>query len=102
MLPQFVRVWGAVAHEKARGTLVRALTVKLGFNKPDWYRYWRWLDSLLHGNFGFSYQQNQTVAALLVTALPKTLLLLGRQRTADPVPAHRCWPTSCRPSSIRG
>src|ERR1700733_3398508 len=33
MLPQFVRVWRAVAHEKARGTLARALTIKLGFNK---------------------------------------------------------------------
>jgi peptide/nickel transport system permease protein len=31
----------------------------------------------LHGNLGFSYQQNQPVSALLATALPKTLLLLG-------------------------
>ena len=57
--------------------LVKALTHQLGFDKPIWYQYWHWLDSLLHGNLGFSYQQNQTVASLLTQALPKTLLLLG-------------------------
>lgn len=57
--------------------LVRELTIQLGFNKPVWYQYWHWLDNLLHGNLGFSYQENQTVASLLDQALPKTLLLVG-------------------------
>jgi peptide/nickel transport system permease protein len=57
--------------------LVRALTIQLGFNKPDWYQYWTWLDRLLHGNLGFSYIQNQTVSSLLGRALPKTMVLLG-------------------------
>jgi peptide/nickel transport system permease protein len=57
--------------------LVNQLTRELGFNKPIWYQYWHWLDQLLHGNLGFSFQENQTVASLLAQALPKTLLLLG-------------------------
>jgi peptide/nickel transport system permease protein len=57
--------------------LVKSLTHRLGFDKPFWYQYWHWLDQLLHGNFGFSYNLNQSVGSLLATALPKTLLLLG-------------------------
>ncbi len=57
--------------------LVQALTVQLGFNKPIWYQYWHWLDQLLHGNLGFSYYYNQSVASLLAQRLPKTLLLVG-------------------------
>jgi peptide/nickel transport system permease protein len=57
--------------------LVIALTKQLGFDKPIWYQYWHWLTQLLQGNFGFSYQQNQTVSSLLGQRLPKTLLLLG-------------------------
>ncbi|HEY1917438.1 MAG TPA: ABC transporter permease [Streptosporangiaceae bacterium] len=57
--------------------LVRRLTIELGYNQPDWYQYWRWVDSLLHGNLGFSYQENQPVSGLLGQALPKTFLLLG-------------------------
>ena len=57
--------------------LVRQLTIQLGFNKPVWYQYWHWLDGILHGNFGFSYLQNQSVSALIGNRLPKTLLLLS-------------------------
>jgi peptide/nickel transport system permease protein len=57
--------------------LVQALTVQLGFNKPIWYQYWHWLEQLLHGNLGFSYYENQSVASLLAQRLPKTLLLVG-------------------------
>ena len=57
--------------------LVQALTAQLGLDKPIWYQYWSWLDGFLHGNFGFSYVQNQLVASLLGQRLPRTLLLLG-------------------------
>jgi peptide/nickel transport system permease protein len=67
-------ILGQRANEPA---LVAALTKQLGFNQPVWYQYWHWLDDLLHGNFGFSYQQNQTVSSLLGQRLGKTLLLLG-------------------------
>jgi peptide/nickel transport system permease protein len=68
----------AILGQRASDTaLVNALTHKLGLDKPIWYQYWHWLDGLLHGNFGFSYAQNQTVSSLLGQRLPKTLLLLG-------------------------
>ncbi|MGD0555386.1 MAG: ABC transporter permease [Streptosporangiaceae bacterium] len=57
--------------------LVNALTKQLGFDRPIWVQYWTWLDGLLHGNFGFSYQQNEPVSTLLGQRLPKTLLLVG-------------------------
>jgi len=68
----------AILGQRAGDTaLYKALTIKLGFNKPVWYQYWHWLDGLLHGNFGFSYLQNQPVASLIGDRLPKTLLLMG-------------------------
>ena len=68
----------AILGQRASDTaLVNALTHQLGLDKPIWYQYWHWLDGLLHGNFGFSYAQNQTVSSLLGQRLPKTLLLLG-------------------------
>jgi peptide/nickel transport system permease protein len=57
--------------------LVAALTKQLGLDKPIWEQYWNWLDGLLHGNLGFSYYYNQTVASLLTQRLPKTVLLVG-------------------------
>src|SRR6202012_5653903 len=41
-----------------------------------WVQYWRYIDQLVHGNLGYSYQSNQTVAALLADALPKTAVLV--------------------------
>ena len=68
----------AILGQRASDTaLVNALTHQLGLDKPIWYQYWHWLDGLLHGNFGFSYRQNQSVASLLAERMPKTLILLG-------------------------
>ena len=46
-------------------------------NKPLPVQYWHWLDSVLHGDLGFSYNQNESVAQLLSERLPKTVLLAG-------------------------
>jgi peptide/nickel transport system permease protein len=48
-----------------------------GFNKPWYYQYWLWLDHLLHGDLGYSWKLNQSVASLLSTHLPKTVFLVG-------------------------
>jgi peptide/nickel transport system permease protein len=48
-----------------------------GFNKPWYAQYWLWLDHLLHGNLGYSWNLNQSVASLLSTHLPKTVFLVG-------------------------
>jgi peptide/nickel transport system permease protein len=48
-----------------------------GFNLP-WYRqYLQWLGNIIHGNLGYSWNLNQSVASLLANRLPKTILLVG-------------------------
>jgi peptide/nickel transport system permease protein len=48
-----------------------------GFNKPLIVQYGNFLNQLLHGNLGYSYHYNQTVASLLSKDLPKSALLVG-------------------------
>ncbi len=48
-----------------------------GFNRPWYGQYWLWLDNLLHGNLGYSWNLNQSVASLLGNHLPKTVFLVG-------------------------
>jgi peptide/nickel transport system permease protein len=56
---------------------IRVFDADYGFNLP-WYRqYFLWLGNLLHGNLGFSWTLNQSVASLLSNALPKTIVLVG-------------------------
>jgi len=55
---------------------VQQFIVANGYNKPLWVQYWRYIDQLVHGNLGYSYQNNQTVAALLADDLPKTAVLV--------------------------
>ena len=40
-------------------------------------QYWLWLDGVLHGNLGYSYQNQQPVSALIGQNLPSTLVLAG-------------------------
>jgi peptide/nickel transport system permease protein len=40
-------------------------------------QYWYFLDQLIHGNLGYSYQFNRTVDSLLATDLPRDLVLGG-------------------------
>ena len=48
-----------------------------GLNRPIWYQFWIYLDHLVHGNLGFSYVQNASVALLFDQRFPKTILLFG-------------------------
>jgi peptide/nickel transport system permease protein len=48
-----------------------------GLNSPLWYQYWVYLDHLLHGNLGYSFQYNRSVRALLASELPKDIALGG-------------------------
>jgi len=56
---------------------IEAFNVENGYNRSLPVQYWDYLDRLVHGNLGFSYQQNQTVAALLGERLPATVVLVG-------------------------
>ena len=56
---------------------IRQFDQVYGFDLP-WYRqYLLWLGHLLHGNLGYSWQYNQSVASLLAANLPKTIALVG-------------------------
>jgi peptide/nickel transport system permease protein len=48
-----------------------------GFNDPWVVQYLRYLDQLLHGNFGYSYKLNQSVAALFGERWPRSAYLSG-------------------------
>jgi peptide/nickel transport system permease protein len=48
-----------------------------GFNRPIWVQLWRAIDNYLHLNFGVSAAENQPVATLIRTAMPRSLLLVG-------------------------
>lgn len=48
-----------------------------GLNQPLPVQYATWVDQLIHGNLGFSYKLNQSVASIIATYLPKTMLLVG-------------------------
>jgi peptide/nickel transport system permease protein len=48
-----------------------------GYNEPLWVQYGRFIDQLAHGNLGYSFHYNQTVASLLAQDLPKSAVLVG-------------------------
>jgi ABC-type dipeptide/oligopeptide/nickel transport system permease component len=56
---------------------VARLTAELGLNRPLPVQYWRWLEGVVHGNFGYSYIQQQPVSALIAQNLPWTVELAG-------------------------
>ncbi len=62
---------------KAQPAAVAAFDKLQGLNRPIWYQFWVYLDHLFHGNLGFSYIQNASVALLFEQRFPKTILLLS-------------------------
>ncbi len=67
----------ALAGDKATPAQLAALTHQLRLDAPLPVQYVRWLASLLHGDLGFSYLKQQTVAALIGQRLPQTLILMA-------------------------
>jgi len=48
-----------------------------GFNHPFYYQYVLWLKQLVHGDLGYSWNLNQSVASLLGQHLLKSVVLVG-------------------------
>lgn len=67
----------ALLGPRATPQAIRAFTVQNGYNKPLYIQYAHYLNNLVHGNLGYSYEYNQTVNSLLGQALPKSALLVG-------------------------
>jgi peptide/nickel transport system permease protein len=59
----------------ATKTDMAAIQEKLGLNQPLFVQYWHYFSNLLHGNLGFSFQSQQSVANALMVRLPNTVNL---------------------------
>jgi len=62
---------------RANGAAVAAWNKQNGFDDPVIVQYLRYMNHLLHGNFGYSYAENQTVAALFAERLARSIWLSG-------------------------
>lgn len=50
-------------------------THRLGLDVSLLTRYLNWISGVFHGDFGYSYVSNESVASLLMVAIPQTLIL---------------------------
>jgi peptide/nickel transport system permease protein len=66
-----------VVGPRASPQAIAQFTHQNGLDKPVYVQYWLFLDKLLHGNLGYSYQYNRTVDSLLASELPRDLVLGG-------------------------
>jgi ABC-type dipeptide/oligopeptide/nickel transport system permease component len=55
--------------------LVARLHQQLGLDQPIQVQYFRWIGDVLHGDFGYSYGQQQSITSLLAANFPATLQL---------------------------
>lgn len=53
------------------------LLKEFGFDAPWYEQYWLWLQGILQGEWGTSYQTNQPVLQMIADRMPSTLLLMG-------------------------
>jgi peptide/nickel transport system permease protein len=53
-----------------------AIQRQLGLNRPVYVQYWHWLDGVLHGSLGSSFQNHQSVASILNARIGVTLTLV--------------------------
>ena len=59
--------------DEAYYALIRA---KFGLDQPLWTQLWVYLSSILHGDLGYSLSYQQSVAAVIFSRVPATLLLI--------------------------
>jgi peptide/nickel transport system permease protein len=62
---------------KASPRSVAAWNAQNGYNDPVIVQYWHYMYALLHGNLGYSYKLNQSVAALFGERWARSLYLSG-------------------------
>jgi peptide/nickel transport system permease protein len=65
----------AILGEFATPAAVAQLEAKLGLNDPLPLQYWRWLDAMLHGDFGMSIVMSRPAGPLIAEALGRSALL---------------------------
>ena len=62
---------------KASPQAIAAWNAQNGFDEPIIVQYWHYVDAVLHGNLGYSYANNQTVASLFQERLARSIYLSG-------------------------
>jgi peptide/nickel transport system permease protein len=62
---------------RASPQAIAAFNKQNGLDTSVFNQYWLFLDKLLHGNLGYSFQYNRTVDSLLASELPRDLVLGG-------------------------
>ena len=62
---------------KASPAAVAAFNAQNGYDGPVIVQYWHYVDGLLHGNLGYSYKLNQSVAALFGERWERSAYLSG-------------------------
>jgi peptide/nickel transport system permease protein len=62
---------------RAPAAAINAWNKQNGFDRPVIDQYLSYMNSLLHGNLGYSYAENQTVAALFQERLARSIYLSG-------------------------
>ncbi len=56
---------------------IALLKHNLGLDRPIWYRYFVWLCTILHGDFGYSTSNSEPVLQAILDRIPATLELMG-------------------------
>lgn len=67
----------AVLGLKANNAQINAWNQENGFSRPVIEQYLSYMNGLLHGNLGYSYANNQTVASLFAERLARSIYLSG-------------------------
>jgi peptide/nickel transport system permease protein len=67
----------AVLGLKANNAQIAAWNQQYGFSRPVIEQYLSYMNGLLHGNLGYSYADNQTVASLFAERLARSIYLSG-------------------------
>jgi peptide/nickel transport system permease protein len=62
---------------RANNAQIAAFNKSNGFDRPVIEQYLTYMNNLLHGNLGYSYAENQTVAALFQERLARSIYLSG-------------------------
>lgn len=66
----------AMTNPRMSQQTIDLIKVKYGYDQPLFIQYFRWLDGLMNGNFGYSIVTKQSIAADLAVRIPNTIKLV--------------------------
>jgi peptide/nickel transport system permease protein len=67
----------SVLGPRATASRIAAFNATYGLNQPLWRQFIDYVNQVVHGNFGVSFQLQQPVSTLIAQRLPRDILLLG-------------------------